>query len=96
MKVINFYLKSGDQLSYKPVIKPYWEKTLKDLCAMVKQLGIPTWFASFSAADRRWTEIAKSIVKMQGKELPEECDWSTHCEIINSHPVVAAAMPRNL
>ena len=43
---------------------PYWEKTMKDLCAMVKQLGIPTWFGSFSAADRRWAEIAEAILKV--------------------------------
>ncbi|KAJ8045163.1 hypothetical protein HOLleu_08108 [Holothuria leucospilota] len=35
----------------------YWESTLKDLFAMIRQLGILTWFCSFSSADRRWKEI---------------------------------------
>ncbi|XP_014678447.1 PREDICTED: uncharacterized protein LOC106818239 [Priapulus caudatus] len=47
---------------------PYWDKTLRDLCAMVKQLGIPTWFASFSAADRRWPEIASAFLKKESEE----------------------------
>ena len=31
----------------------YWEQTLKELFAAVRQLDIPTWFATFSAADFR-------------------------------------------
>ncbi|XP_013402374.1 uncharacterized protein LOC106168004 isoform X2 [Lingula anatina] len=71
---------------------PYWERTMKDLCAMVKQLGIPTWFCSFSAADRRWKEIVYAILKSQGKPVPDEMDWAEHCKVINSNPVIAAAM----
>ncbi|XP_013405048.1 uncharacterized protein LOC106169925, partial [Lingula anatina] len=65
---------------------------MKDLCAMVKQLGIPTWFCSFSAADRRWKEIVYAILKSQGKVVPDEMDWTEHCKVINSNPVIAAAM----
>lgn len=35
---------------------PYWCKTLHDLFAMVRQLDIPTFFCTFSAADLRWPE----------------------------------------
>jgi hypothetical protein len=71
---------------------PYWEKAMRDLCATVKQLSIPTWFASFSAADRRWTEIAEAIMSLQGKTLEGPLDWAQHCAVINSNPVVAAIM----
>lgn len=71
---------------------PYWERTMHELCAMVKQCGIPTWFLSFSAADRLWPEIAQAILKVQGKELPPNLDWSEHCKIINSNPVIACVM----
>ena len=57
---------------------PYWEKTMKDLCAMVRQLGIPTWLYSLSAADRRWPEFVRAILTLQGKEVPPEIDWNTH------------------
>ena len=71
---------------------PYWEGTMRDLCAMVRQLGTPTWFCSFSAADRRWMEIAEAILKLQGKEMQNEMTWTEHCQVINSNPVVAAMM----
>jgi hypothetical protein len=31
----------------------YWSSTLSELFAMIRQLGVPTWFCSFSAADGR-------------------------------------------
>lgn len=33
---------------------PYWQTTQKDLFAMIRQLGLPTWFCSFSAAEMKW------------------------------------------
>lgn len=71
---------------------PYWEKCLRDLFAMVKQLGIPTWFCSFSAADRRWPEILEAICKQQGKEVPQNPDWTKYCHLMNSNPVTACRM----
>ena len=73
----------------------YWERTLRDLYAMVRQLGTPTWFCSFSAADRRWTEICEGICQQQGRDVPEDIDWETHCRIINSNPVTACRMFEN-
>ena len=49
---------------------PYWECTTKDLFSMVLQLGILTWFCSFSAADRRWPEIVAATLRQQNKEVP--------------------------
>lgn len=69
---------------------PYWEKTLKDLFAMLRQLGIPTWFCSFSAADRRWPEIIEAICSQQHQSVPENLSWEAYCKIIASNPVTAA------
>jgi hypothetical protein len=71
---------------------PYWERTLKELLAMIQQFGIPTWFCSFSAADRRWPEIVSVILQQQGKPVPETISWKRHQEIIASNPVTAARM----
>ena len=46
----------------------YWETSKKDVFAMLQQLGIPTFFVTFSAADRRWIEIDKAILKSQCKK----------------------------
>ncbi|KAJ8019387.1 hypothetical protein HOLleu_42048 [Holothuria leucospilota] len=70
----------------------YWETIMRDLFAMVRQLGVPTWFCSFSAADRRWPEIVESILEQQRKPVPKQIDWSTHCQIISGNPVTAARM----
>lgn len=39
----------------------YWNTVLFDLLAMVRQLGIPAWFSTLSAADMQWPEVIKSI-----------------------------------
>ena len=73
----------------------YWEKCLKDLFAMVKQMDIPTWFCSFSAADRRWPEILEAICTQQNIPVPEDPDWTEYCQLINSNPVTACRMFEN-
>ena len=59
---------------------------------MVLQLGIPTWFCSFSAADRRWPEIREAILLQQKKDIPQEMSWEDHCQTIKSNPVTATIM----
>lgn len=41
---------------------------MRDVYAMVRQLGIPTWFCTFSAADRRWPEIVEAILQQKKKK----------------------------
>ena len=43
-----------------------------EVVAMVKQLGIPTWFMTFSCADLKWSELFQIIAKTQGKNITEE------------------------
>ena len=50
---------------------PYWERTLSDLNAMVRQLGIPTFY-TLTAADLRWPETIQVIARLYGQELSEE------------------------
>ncbi|KAJ8043494.1 hypothetical protein HOLleu_10601 [Holothuria leucospilota] len=71
---------------------PYWENTLQDVYGMVRELGIPTWFCTFSAADRRWPEIVQAILEQQQRPIPETLSWTDHCKIIASNPVTAARM----
>ncbi|XP_059203438.1 uncharacterized protein LOC131982826 isoform X1 [Centropristis striata] len=66
----------------------YWEKTLRDLHAMVRQLGKPTFFITFSAAEMRWPEVINIIKAQQGEEGDfSELDWNEKCEILHSNPV---------
>ncbi|KAK3101585.1 hypothetical protein FSP39_004665 [Pinctada imbricata] len=71
----------------------YWQSAQKDLFAMLRQLGIPTWFCSFSAAEFRWKEIINTILKKQGDTRKfETLEWSEKCQILKSNPVTVARM----
>nr|XP_021334689.1 uncharacterized protein LOC110440049 [Danio rerio]XP_021334690.1 uncharacterized protein LOC110440049 [Danio rerio] len=71
----------------------FWQSVQKDLFAMVRQLGIPTWFCSFSSADLRWPELMQTIVKQEGCQTPvDELDWSDRCGMLQRNPVTAARM----
>lgn len=51
---------------------PYWESAKKDIFAMIKQLGTPTWFCSFSAAETKWVPLLQCLAKLvKQKELTE-------------------------
>ncbi|XP_072562264.1 uncharacterized protein [Paramormyrops kingsleyae] len=71
----------------------FWQSVQKDLFAMVRQLGIPTWFCSFSSADLRWTELMTAIFKQDGIDASSaELDWSERCALLKNNPVTAARM----
>ena len=74
-------------------IPSYWQSTQKDLFAMLRQLGIPTWFCSFSAAEFRWADIINVILNQQGdKRKAENLDWSEKSRVLKSNPVTVARM----
>ncbi|KAJ8048295.1 hypothetical protein HOLleu_00548 [Holothuria leucospilota] len=71
---------------------PYLNKRKKDLVAMIRQLGYPTYFVSLSAADTRWLDL----IRVLGKQIDNKCysdeeltnmDWSTKTRLIKSDPV---------
>ena len=46
----------------------YWKKVMNDLFAMIRQIGIPTWFCTFSAAETsRWANIVETIARQSGR-----------------------------
>ncbi|XP_061193259.1 uncharacterized protein LOC133201473 [Saccostrea echinata] len=51
----------------------YLETRKKDVFAMIRQLGLPTWFMSLSAADTRWNNLIRALgVLNDGKEYTDE------------------------
>ena len=71
----------------------YWQGAQKDLFAMLRQLGIPTWFCSFSAAEFRWNDIINVILKQQDdKRKSENLDWTEKSKVLKSNPVTVARM----
>jgi hypothetical protein len=74
---------------------PYWERTKKDIFAMIRQLGIPTWFCSFSAAETKWKPLLRVLGKLV-KNMSytdhdiEDMNWSQKNDLIKSDPVTCA------
>ena len=72
----------------------YWQRFLFEVLAMVKQLGLPTFFLTLSCADLRWNELVSIISKLNGLNLSEEdieaLSYFDRCKILNSNPVLLA------
>ena len=49
----------------------YWKKFIFEVLAMVKQLGLPTFFMTLSCADLRWNQLISIISKLKGEHLSE-------------------------
>ena len=56
---VKSFVASDEAYSFMSTIKgtpAYWKKFLFEVLAMVKQLGLPTYFMTLSCADLRWNE----------------------------------------
>ena len=66
-----------------------------DILAMVKQLGIPTWFMTLSCADLSWPELFQIIARTQGKNISDEevnaLSYNERCSLLSLNPVVVVA-----
>ena len=71
----------------------FWERALRDLLAMSRQIGRPNWFVTLSAAEMRWPEFIKVIKAQQGEQGDySQLDWVAKCEIVRSNPVTLMRM----
>ena len=72
----------------------YFQRTFYDLLAMIRQLDIPTWFLTLSAADMRWPDVIQCIAKRYGTNLTEEdirsMTYQEKSKWLSSNPVTAA------
>ena len=56
---------------------------------MVKQLGIPAFFLTWSCADLRWNEILGIIRKLNETDFDiSSLSYHDHCKILNANPVL--------
>ena len=72
----------------------YWQKVHHEVLAMIRQLGIPTWFLTLSAADMKWPEVIQIIARQYGTILTDEqvsnLSWEEKCNWLRRNPVTAA------
>ncbi|XP_052700234.1 uncharacterized protein LOC128177537 [Crassostrea angulata] len=94
--ILSKLFKNDEALRFMQPIRgtpAYWSTTQKDLFAMLRQLGIPTWFCSFSAAEFRWNEIVGCILHHDNDNRNSaDLDWSEKSEILRRNPVTVARM----
>ena len=71
-EVINRLVKTEQAYKFLRQIRgspAYWQRELYELLAMVRTLGIPTWFMTLSAADLHWLEMLETLAIHRGKRL---------------------------
>ena len=67
----------------------------KDIFAMIRQLSLPTWFMSLSAADTRWTDLLKMLAKLNNgvdytdKDI-EGLTWQEKTKLVQKDPVTCS------
>ena len=75
---------------------PYWQKMFYELLAMIRTLGMPTWFLTLSAADMKWPEVIQTIAKQYGTIYTEqevlELPWRLKSMWLRSNPVTPTQM----
>ena len=73
----------------------YWSLKKRELMAMIRTLGIPTFFLTLSAAETRWPELIVILVRVLEKreisrEEADQISWEHKCNLIRKDPVTCA------
>ena len=73
----------------------YLETRKRDVFAMIRQLGLPTWFMSLSSADTKWIDLLKMLATLNQKvdysdEQIANLTWEQKTKLIQSDPVTCA------
>lgn len=72
---------------------PYWERTMKDLYAMIRQIGIPTFFLPFSAGETRWDDVITTLLTIsQDSRNISDLEWTDKCKLIKENPLMCARL----
>ena len=50
----------------------YFQRVMYDVLGMIRQLGIPTWFFTLSAADMQWPDVIQTIARQYGTLLTDD------------------------
>ena len=67
----------------------YWNRFQLEVLAIIKQLGLPTFFITLSCADLRWHELIEIIHKLNEGDILTDDDFDK-TKILNSNPVLLA------
>ena len=72
----------------------YYQTLFYDVLAMMRQLGLPTWFFTVSAADMQWPDLLQTISRQYGTILSDDdvknLSYQERTRLLRSNPVTAA------
>ena len=73
----------------------YLETRKKDIFAMIRQLSLPTWFMSLSAADTRWTDLLRMLAELNdqidySEQELENLSWQEKTKLVQKDPVTCS------
>ena len=75
---------------------PYLNMCKKEIMAMIRQLGLPQWFMSLSAADTKWNDLIIILGKLvDNKDYTDDLrdkklTWQEITRLVSSDPVTCA------
>ena len=67
----------------------YWNRFQVEVLAIIKQLGLPTFFITLSCADLRWHGLIEIMHKLNEDDILTDDDFDK-TKILNSNPVLLA------
>ena len=72
----------------------YYQTLFYEVLAMMRQLGLPTWFFTVSAADMQWPDLLQTISRQYGTILSDDdvknLSYQERTRLLRSNPVTAA------
>jgi len=78
----------------EPGSPAYQQKFLFEVLAMVKNLGVPSWFLTLSCADLRWQDLyhifAKIYVHQMTDDRIDNLSYVQKCSMLNLSPAIVA------
>ena len=93
-ETVKDFIASNQAFSFMNTIKgtpAYWKRFKSEVLAMVKQLGIPTFFFALSCTDLRWNEILAIIRKLNEADFDiSSLSYHDRCKILNKNPALVA------
>lgn len=70
----------------------YWRKCCSELIAMVRTLGPPSWFLTFSCNDLHWPDMIKALLIADNREINEmdQLTFEMKLNLVQKYPIVVA------
>ncbi|XP_022817720.1 uncharacterized protein LOC111350390 isoform X1 [Spodoptera litura] len=70
----------------------YWRKCCSELIAMVRTLGPPSWFLTFSCNDLHWPDMIKALLIADNRSIHEidEITFEMKLNLVQKYPIVVS------